>query len=236
MYRLKSALDSERDFTANSAHELRTPLAAALAQLHILEKTLLQDDQQRIVHTVHQMLQRLHNLSEKLLQLARAESGIAWKSGDVNLGQLLELLCHDHQWRSDVRLELRLPVSPVTVTGDVDALGIVLSNLLENAIKYASADSPIRIEMRTEPTQIRIVNACSPLPATALGRLHERFYRVRPDSRGAGLGLSIVRALLEPTAIDFSIHSPATGSDQGFEARLTWVSSTLHGGPKTTQS
>ena len=222
MHRLRSALESERNFTANSAHELRTPLAAALAQLQILENSLLQDEQRKTLQTVHQMLKRLQNLSEKLLQLARAESGIAWKISDVNLGDLLELLCRDHQWRSDLKIELKLPASPVIVAGDVDALGIVLSNLLENAIKYGSPESPIRIEMSTGPTQICIVNDCAPLPAASLKRLHDRFYRVRPDSRGAGLGLSIVRALLEPTSIDFSIHSPATGIHQGFEARLTW--------------
>jgi two-component system OmpR family sensor kinase len=224
MYRLKSALDAERNFTANSAHELRTPLAAASAQLAFLEKTSLNDGQLQTLHTVRQMLQRLQTLSEKLLQLARAESGIAWKSGDVDLGQLLELLCRDFQWRTDLRLELDLPVSPVIVQGDIDALGIVLANLLENAIKYASPGSPIRIELSTEPAQIRIINDCDPLPVQALQRLHERFYRVRPDSRGAGLGLSIVRALLEPTAIDFSIHSPTEGANRGFEGRLTWPS------------
>ena len=224
MHRLKSALEAERNFTANSAHELRTPLAAASAQLHILEKTSLSDDQRQTLHTVRQMLQRLQTLTEKLLQLARAESGIAWKSGNVDLGQLLELLCRDLQWRTDSPLELKLPQSPVIVQGDVDALGIVISNLLENAIKYASPENPIRVEMGTGPTQIRIINDCDPLPAQALQRLHERFYRVRPDSRGAGLGLSIVRALLESTLIDLSIHSPTEGNNRGFEARLTWPS------------
>lgn len=222
MHRLKSALEAERSFTANSAHELRTPLAAAAAQLQLLEHSALSEEQHKTLGTVRQMLQRLQVLSEKLLQLARAESGIAWKSGDVDLGQLLQLLCHDHQWRTDLRLELDMPASPVIVQGDVDALGIVLGNLLENAIKYAAPGRPVRIEMRTAPTQIRIVNDCDPLPAATLERLHERFYRARPDSRGAGLGLSIVRTLLAPSAIDFSIHSPATGSHRGFEARLTW--------------
>lgn len=224
MQRLRSALEAERNFTTNSAHELRTPLAAASAQLHVLENTSLNDGQRQTLFTVRQMLQRLQTLSEKLLQLARAESGIAWKTGDVDLGELLELLRRDLQWRTTSPLELKLPKSAVIVQGDVDALGIVLNNLLENAIKYASQGNPIRVEMRTEPTQIRIINDCDPLPAQVLQRLHERFYRARPDNRGAGLGLSIVRALLEPTLIDLSIHSPPEGRNRGFEARLTWES------------
>jgi two-component system OmpR family sensor kinase len=222
MYRLKSALEAERNFTTNSAHELRTPLAAALAQLHILEKSSLGDEQRRTLTTVRQVLQRMHAITEKLLQLARAESGIAWKSSDVDLGQLLELICRDLQWRTDLPLELILPATPVFVQGDVDALGIVISNLLENAIKYASPGGSIQVQMSTGPTQIKIINDCDPLPAQALTKLHERFYRVRPDSRGAGLGLSIVRALLEPTSIDFSIYSPIMGRNRGFEVRLTW--------------
>jgi two-component system OmpR family sensor kinase len=224
IHRLNLALEAERNFTAYSAHELRTPLAAALAQLDVLEKTLLNNGQMQTLNTVRKTLQRLQTLSEKLLQLARAESGIAWRSNDVDLGQLLELLCRDFQWRTDLKLELNLPVSPVIVQGDLDALGIVLTNLLENAIKYASPGSPIRIRLSTEPAQICIINDCDPLPIQTLQRLHERFYRVRPDSRGAGLGLSIVRALLEPTLIDFSIHSPVERENRGFEGRLTWPS------------
>ncbi len=222
MHRLQLALDAERHFTANSAHELRTPLAAAMAQLKVLEQALSTEAQKERLHTVHQLLQRLQNLSEKLLQLARAEAGIAWKSGEVDLRQLLQLLSQDHQWRADMQLQLQLPPAPVIVQGDVDALGIVLGNLLENAIKYATPGSPVRIELDADPVQVRIFNDCEPLPVTALVQLHERFYRARPDSRGAGLGLSIVHALLKQGDVQLSLHSPAQGGGRGFEARLTW--------------
>lgn len=223
MVRLKSALEFERNFAANSAHELRTPLAAATAQLRVLEKTILNDEQRKPLLASQKMLQRLQSLSEKLLQLARAESGIAWKSEAIDLTELLRLICDDHQWRTVLHLQLRQPTSPLIVQGDMDALGIVLSNLLENAIKYASPRSSIQIEMRTSPIQISITNDCDPLPKTKLERLHERFYRAHADSQGSGLGLSIVDTLLKPTSIAFSIRSPATGSHRGFEVNLTWL-------------
>lgn len=222
MQRLKAALESERQFTANSAHELRTPLAAAAVQLDVLGQSLVNDEQRQRLHTVRQLLQRLQTLSEKLLQLARAESGIAFKRSEVALGPLLQLVCQDLQWRTPLPLELQLPPSPVVVLGDVDALGIVLGNLLENAIKYATPDSTIRITVTASPVLVRINNDCEPLSAEVLGRLHERFYRARPDHRGAGLGLSIVRALLEPTDITLDIQSPASGSSRGFEVVLKW--------------
>ena len=168
------------------------------------------------------MLHRLQTLSEKLLQLARAESGISWKSAEIDLAELLKLIRDDHQWRTELQLQLSQPTSPVIIQGDIDALGIVLGNLLENAIKYASPGSSIQLNMRTEPTQICIVNDCDPLPQSTIERLHERFYRAQSDCRGSGLGLSIVQTLLKPTSIAFNIQSPATGSQRGFEAKLTW--------------
>ena len=223
MLRLKSALESERNFAANSAHELRTPLAATTAQLHVLEKTILNEDQRKILVIAQQMLHRLQTLSEKLLQLARAESGIAWKSAEIDLVELLILICKDHQWRTALKLQLSQPASPVLIQGDIDALGIILNNLLENAIKYAPPGSSIQIELRTSPTQICIVNDCDPLQKTTIDRLHERFYRAKSDDRGSGLGLSIVKNLLKATSIEFNIQSPATGSHRGFEAKLTWL-------------
>jgi two-component system OmpR family sensor kinase len=226
MQRLKAALESERQFTANSAHELRTPLAAAAVQLDVLGQSLVNDEQRQRLQTVRQLLQRLQTLSEKLLQLARAESGIAFKRSDVELGQLLRLVCQDLQWRTPLPLQLQLPSSPVVVQGDVDALGIVLGNLLENAIKYATPGSAIQIEVNASPVHVRITNDCDPLSEEVRGRLHERFYRARPDHRGAGLGLSIVRALLEPTGIELDIHSPASGNSRGFEVVLQWPRAT----------
>lgn len=222
MARLQSALEAERSFTANSAHELRTPLAAALAQLEALELSTRHPEQQQRLTNIRQLLNRLQTLSEKLLQLARAESGVAWKQGSVDLAQLLKLICDDHQWRADMPIELSLPDEPVTIEGDVDALGLVLGNLLENAVKYTSTTVPVRVSLTTMPVEIRIINDCDPLPASALARLNERFFRLRPDSRGAGLGLSIVCTLLKASTIKFQTLSPAHGGARGFEARLTW--------------
>lgn len=222
MARLQSALEAERSFTANSAHELRTPLAAALAQLEALELSTRHPEQQQRLTNIRQLLNRLQTLSEKLLQLARAESGVAWKQGSVDLAQLLKLICDDHQWRADMPIELSLPDEPVTIEGDVDALGLVLGNLLENAVKYTSTTVPVRVSLTTMPVEIRIINDCDPLPASALARLNERFFRLRPDSRGAGLGLSIVCTLLKASTIKFQTLSPAHGDARGFEARLTW--------------
>lgn len=222
MRRLMSALEAERHFTANSAHELRTPLAAALTQLDVLEQHLDQREPLQRVQTVRQLLLRLQNLSEKLLQLARADSGISWKSEEVALGPLLQMLCRDHQWRFGAPIELHLPQAPISVQGDVDAWGIVLNNLLENATKYATPGSSIRVTLTVDPVQVSVINDCEALPQATLARLHERFFRARPDSRGAGLGLSIVGALLAPTQVQLHLSSPIQGGQRGFEARLLW--------------
>jgi two-component system OmpR family sensor kinase len=176
MVRLKIALEAERSFTANSAHELRTPIASAMAQLDVLRDELVDSRSQARIADAREMMVRLEQMTVKLLQLARAESGAAFNMSKMNLKSLTEMLVRDLYFRSSRRVEYRCPDQPVSIMGDVDAIGIVIQNLLENADRYASPDMPLQVEVSVDG-ELTIRNDCEAIADDLLKLLRKRFVR-----------------------------------------------------------
>lgn len=219
MTRLKVALEAERTFTANSAHELRTPIASAMAQLDVLRDELSSPSALARVADAKGMMERLQQMTVKLLQLARAESGAAFNVEKMNLSALIEMLVRDLSFRSARSVQFACPKQAVWIMGDVDALGIVIQNLLENADRYASPDSPLQIELSTDAT-LSIRNDCSAIPSETLKNLCDRFVRANQTKSGSGIGLSIVDTILGQCNTRFSLRSPCHENGRGFEVRI----------------
>ena len=219
--RLRLALESERNFSANSAHEVRTPLAAAMAQLKVLENELPNPANRQRALQARQMLDRLYQMTTKLLQLARTESGLALNIDKFDLLPLLRMVLRDYA-RHDGRkfiLDISEGAPPVWVQGDIDALGIALQNLIENADRYGTPDTPIRIHM-PEPGEIAICNDCDPIPPEKLACLGQRFVRGEQGKPGSGLGLSIVKTVAKHSGGSLQLISPANADGRGFCAVL----------------
>lgn len=223
MARLNAALETERNFAANSAHELRTPIATAMAQLDVLRETV--PDQQALarVADARRMLERLEQMTVKLLQLARAESGTAFNVTQVNLSSLTKMLIRDLSFRSNRPVVLNAPEQPVSIQGDVDAIGIVIQNLLENADRYASAETPIEVEVSADG-RLSIKNDCEPIPEELLPSLVNRFVRADQSKAGSGVGLSIVQTILTQCGAVLKLRSPCAENGRGFEAGVTFKS------------
>ena len=221
--RLRSALAAERAFAASSAHELRTPIAGALAQVQQLAIELGgQPPQAHRLREVETALRHLSQLSEKLLQLSRLEAGFARSDVGVDLAPILQLVVRDFQSSALYRDRIRFEDSGGGLSGriDVDAFAIALRNLIENALVHGETGGTVKIA--AEPgNRIRVSNDGPQVPGSLLLSIAEPFTRGATSAKGTGLGLSIVRTIMEQTGGTLTLHSPATGQADGFEAVLT---------------
>lgn len=226
--RLRRALESERSFTANSAHEMRTPLATTLAQVQRLRREAPEGPLQTRAAQVEASLHELSRLSEKLMQLARAEGGGLLSEAPQDLAPLLS---HVVEEQASTRITLTLPTAPVQVEIDADAFAILARNLIENALKHGAADQPVAVNLSRDG-RLSVVNAGPVVPAPVLARLAERFVRGDTRAGGSGLGLAIVAAIARGTGATLALGSPAPGRNDGFEAtvQFTVASKTGKGG------
>jgi two-component system OmpR family sensor kinase len=215
--RLRQALEAERSFTANAAHELRTPVAAAMAQAQLLTRELPPGEPPQARATaIAEELRRLGRRVEKLLQLGRAEAGVALRLGAVDLLTPLHLLIDQMPERGRIRVE-QAGDDGFLVHADLDMLAIALRNLLENALLHGDLASPVTVRLR--PGEVSVRNAGPMVPAARLRDLSTRFVR-HSDARGSGLGLAIVRTVAEQSGGSLELFSPARGQADGFEAVL----------------
>ncbi|MCB9992430.1 MAG: two-component sensor histidine kinase [Hyphomicrobiaceae bacterium] len=220
--RLKAALEAERAFAATSAHELRTPIAGALAQAQQLASEVKDLSQAHRVDAIVTSLKRLSNVSEKLLQTARADAGFARADAPGDMMPVIKLLVREPlAGGNTVGLEID-PAADLVLPINKDAFGLALANLLQNASHHGAPDVPIRV-VAGPGRRVSVINAGEVVPRDVLDRLGERFVRGDTKAEGTGLGLALVRTILEQTGGRLELLSPASGSDSGFEARMVWA-------------
>ena len=231
MERLRSALEAERSFTANSAHELRTPLAATLAQIQRLRREAPDALQARIAQ-IEASLRDLARLSEKLMQLAKAEGGGLLSETPQDLTALLNFVVQDLRRAAEVPITLTLPEEEDGMPGslwstiDQDAFAILLRNLIENALKHGTPGQAIEVGLSGLPGDaalLKVVNSGQIVPAPLLARLTGRFMRGASLADGSGLGLAIASTIASGVGAKLTLASPATGKEDGFEAKVRFA-------------
>ncbi|KXS52427.1 MAG: Sensor protein qseC [Marinobacter sp. T13-3] len=220
--RLRNALEAERSFTANSAHELRTPLATALAQVQRLKTELAEEPTHQKACEIEESLQDLSSLSSKLLELAKAEGGGILAEKESDLVPVLRTLVNDYERLNPGRIQLEAADMPVTSLLDPDAFAILARNLIENALKHGSETDPVNIRLLQDGT-LTIANSGPAIPPEAMPQLQNRFVRANNKVSGSGLGLAIVQAIASSANLKLSFYSPARGREDGFEAELNVV-------------
>jgi len=206
---LESARRARDSILANISHEFRTPLAAQLASLELLEDNLQEmprAELQELVSTLQRGTLRLTRLIDNLLESVRIESGqlgirsqrLALEDVVRDAGELVEgLLAQREQ-----SLEVSLPEFLPDVVGDAPRLTQVFVNLLANANKFGPEGSTIRISGELAGAEVNVwVEDDGPGVADPdKGSIFERFYRAadrEPEPRGLGLGLWIVKSIVE---------------------------------------
>ncbi len=217
--RLHRALETERSFTANSAHELRTPLATALAKVQRLKTQLQSDQLKNSVADIEEALRSLSMLSGKLLELAKAEGGGAISQSQRNLVPILEMIVSDFEGQVPGRIILNLPESEVNSFLDPDAFAILVRNLIENALKHGSPKQPVEVSL-ADNGALMVCNGGNVVPPEQLALLRNRFARSKTDATGSGLGLAIADAIATGAGMTLHLRSPARGRQDGFEAEL----------------
>jgi two-component system OmpR family sensor kinase len=221
LQRVKATIDAEREFATNSAHELRTPVAGALAQTQRLLAELRDEASKARARNIETALTKLGRTSEKLLQLARADAGLGQTATVADLGKVLSLIVRDYQRNpaTGKRLIYSASADPLMRAVDVDAFGIVASNLIENAILHGSPGGTIGVSVDDDGS-ISIANDGPVLSAAELESLKVRFRRGATVAKGAGLGLAIADTIVRQMGGLLELRSPASGRMDGFEARI----------------
>jgi signal transduction histidine kinase len=233
--RVDAMLGAQRQLLADTSHELRTPLTTVRGNLDLLAGELPSAERAEVLDETRQEVDRMSRLVRDLLLLAERGEASPAERAPVRLDRLVAQVVERVAGAANAaRVELRL--RPVTVPGDEDLLRQLVGNLVENALRHASAaPGAVKVTVERQPPRARLVveDDGPGLPPHALERVFDRFYRVdRARSRahgGSGLGLAIVRHIAtahggqvwaenrEPHGARFCVLLPAEPS---------WVSET----------
>jgi len=230
--RVGELLARERRFTADAAHELRTPLAVLRAQWDVVRRAS-GDERTQAEARMQLGLDRMERLVTQMLSLSRAEAAqAALLREEVDWTPIVETAmgdCLDLSQRRRIELACEWPANgrpALPLIGDAPLLTVLLRNLLDNACRYGAPGSTVVLRMGTE--QIEVENAGAPLSPAQRARLGERFHR--PDGQretGSGLGVSIVQriAALHGLRLDH-----ADGADgQGVRAIVRFAPARVRG-------
>jgi two-component system OmpR family sensor kinase len=210
--RLAQAIDTQRAFVADAAHALRTPLAALQLQAQLVERADSAPARQEAVSQLRQGLERLTHLVAQLLTLARQEPGAAPPPHEpVDLRALSQAAID-----RDIDLGLEADdAEGAMVRGDADALRILLTNLIDNALHYIPAGG--RIDVRVARlsdggVELQVSDNGPGIPADERARVFDRFYRVpEAPTGGSGLGLAIVAEIVQSHGARVALEDAAPG-------------------------
>lgn len=202
--RLGHALEAQRNLIADAAHELRTPLTALRLQVQLAERATGAQERAAAFASLQQGLERAAHLVQQLLTLAREDPNAGERSAaDVDLGEIAAEVVSRYSALADSRdidLGLAQRDAGLVVRGEAEAIGTLLSNLVDNALRYTQRGGRVDVSAaRTrEGATLEVVDNGPGIEPHDRERVFDRFYRrAGADQPGSGLGLAIVRSIAQ---------------------------------------
>jgi two-component system sensor histidine kinase QseC len=222
--RLREAFDKERQFTANAAHEIRTPLASLKTHAQVALRSKENSDREERLRQIIRGVDRMTHLVEQLLTLARLDyEAQEQKFERVDLASLTrEVLAEVAPMAIAKNVDLSLVESSRgEVTGNPVGLAVLVRNLVDNAIRYTPQAGTVEVEVRSgQDGVLLLVTDNGPgIPAGERQHVFDRFYRGQAnDALGCGLGLSIVARIVKLHGAAITLNDVPSGS--GLQVRV----------------
>jgi len=214
--RMEEAFHRLSNFSADIAHELRTPVTSLLTQSQVaLSQSRDVDEYREILYSNIEEYERMAQMIADMLFLAKTDNGLyPLNRVDIDLNkELRELFEYYEMWAEERDISLALE-GHATVSGDRPMLRRVLGNLLSNAIRHTPSGNSVQVHVKQDANQsvsIRVENPGPVIPAEHVPRLFDRFYRAdasrKRGDEGAGLGLAIAKSIVNIHGGKISAHS-----------------------------
>lgn len=213
--RLEESFDTQRRFTADASHELRTPVTSIAGHAsYLLRRTELDESQRESLGMIEAEAKRMTKLVNDLLELARADAGFTMKLEPLNFAEVVTSVANDLAHlaaANQAEIAVAAPHPLYEVVGDAARLHQVVSNLVQNALNAGAKHVTLTLlTERDGSTVLEVLDDGRGIPAEAVPHLFNRFFRVdgaRSQGAGSGLGLAIVRWIVQQHQGTVSVES-----------------------------
>ncbi len=222
--RLQEAFDREKRFTADAAHELRTPLAALNTHTQVALRAKTPEERReallkvlagvnRGTHVIQQLL-TLNRVTPEAMRKEAVEFDLRKEAKEIAMQLAPEAI------NKEIELEMLECAEPTIITGYPTAIGILIRNLVDNAIRYSPQGSTVSIKLEHQDNQLvlRVIDNGPGVPEELRERIFERFFRViGSDASGSGLGLGIVQQIVRLHHATIKLETPENGKGLDFQ-------------------
>jgi signal transduction histidine kinase len=221
--RLEGAMHAERRFIVEAAHELRTPLAVLLGQAQVAQRARTLEEARPVLDQLVRGAERSARLSQQLLHSARIERQ-ASEQESIELADIVTVLIQDFEMMAAQKHQnISLHAEPGLIRGDLDDLGILVSNLLDNALRYAGHGGHVAVRCVREASAMRleVLDDGPGVSEADRERIFDRFYRVAGNAEsGSGIGLSLVARIARSHSASISTGAGIDGRGFGIAVRF----------------
>ena len=217
--RLEYSFERQKEFIGNASHELKSPLTILmLGQEKMLSEELPEHIQSNLEKQLN-TTRRVSKLVRNLLEISRLEQHESYHETEIDLKETVLALVEEFDaLLTEQSIEVTCELEDITLRADHEKISQVLINLIDNAIKYNLPEKGrIKLQLYRQKSQVilKIANTGAPIPQDSIGRIFDQFYRVEKsrstESGGAGLGLTIVRQIIELHGGTIEVANSASG-------------------------